>query len=47
MAIRAFLAERKLDKQFIEREGKIYMERIQDERMRRQGTEMKDGHPLK
>lgn len=35
MAVRAFLAERKLDRQFIEREGKIYMERIQKERLKK------------
>ncbi|MCT1903192.1 sporulation YhaL family protein [Oceanobacillus sojae] len=39
MAVRAFLAEKKLDRQFIEREGKIYMERIQEERMKRREQE--------
>lgn len=36
MALRAMLAERKLDQQFIEREGKIYMERIREDRLKRQ-----------
>ncbi|WP_080874069.1 sporulation YhaL family protein [Oceanobacillus timonensis] len=35
MALRAFMAEKKLDRQFIESEGKIYMERIQEERMKK------------
>ncbi|GGP09559.1 sporulation YhaL family protein [Oceanobacillus neutriphilus] len=39
MAVRAFLAEKKLDRQFIEREGKIYMERIQEERIKRREHE--------
>lgn len=39
MSIRAFLAEKKLDRQFIEREGKIYMERIREERMKRREQE--------
>ncbi|WP_084268839.1 sporulation YhaL family protein [Oceanobacillus damuensis] len=36
MAYRAMLAERKLDQQFIEREGKIYLERIQEDRQKRE-----------
>ena len=37
MAFRAAMrAERRLEQQFIEREGEIYMERIRQERERRQ-----------
>lgn len=36
MAFRAMRAERKLEQQFIEREGQIYMERLEKERARRQ-----------
>lgn len=36
MAYRAMRAERRLEQQFIEREGEIYMERIRQERERRQ-----------
>lgn len=36
MAFRAMRAERRLEQQFIEREGEIYMERIRQERERRQ-----------
>ncbi|MEI3612872.1 sporulation YhaL family protein [Pseudogracilibacillus sp. SO30301A] len=36
MALRAMRAERKLEQQFIEREGQIYMERLEKERARRQ-----------
>lgn len=32
MAVRAMIAERELDKQFIEREGNVYLERIEAER---------------
>ncbi|WP_077623142.1 sporulation YhaL family protein [Sediminibacillus massiliensis] len=32
MAFRAMRTERRLEQQFIEREGKIYMDRIADER---------------
>ncbi|WP_188455216.1 sporulation YhaL family protein [Virgibacillus oceani] len=32
MAYRAIRAERKLEQQFIEREGNIFMERIEEER---------------
>lgn len=35
MAFRAMRAERRLEQQFIEREGEIYMERIRQERERR------------
>lgn len=36
MSFRAMRAERKLEQQFIEREGQIYMERIQQARNRKQ-----------
>lgn len=36
MAFRAMQAERKLEEQFAEREGKIYMDRIMAERENRQ-----------
>lgn len=36
MAFRAMLAERKLDQQFIEREGQIYMDRIHEDKLRRE-----------
>jgi len=36
MAFRAMLAERKLDQQFVEQEGKIYMDRIEEEKQRRE-----------
>ncbi|WP_053220446.1 sporulation YhaL family protein [Virgibacillus senegalensis] len=39
MAFRAVRAEKRLEMQFIEREGKVYMDRIQDERSQRQGNE--------
>lgn len=35
MAFRAMRAEKKLDEHYIEHEGKIYMDRIEEERMRR------------
>ncbi|WP_087973356.1 sporulation YhaL family protein [Oceanobacillus rekensis] len=38
MAYRAMLAERKLDQQFIEREGNIYLERIQEDRQKREAS---------
>ncbi|MBP2076663.1 sporulation YhaL family protein [Oceanobacillus polygoni] len=43
MAFRAMLAERKLDHQFIEREGEIYMERIQEDRLRRESRKEQQG----
>lgn len=36
MAYRAMRAEQKLEQHFIEREGQVYMERIRQERNRRQ-----------
>lgn len=36
MSYRAMRAEKILEQQFIEREGQIYMERIRQERMRKQ-----------
>lgn len=36
MAYRAMKAEQALEQQFIEREGQVYMERIENERKRRQ-----------
>lgn len=36
MAFRAMQAERKLEQQFIEREGRIYMDRMEEERELRQ-----------
>lgn len=36
MSFRAMRAEKRLEQQFIEREGQIYMERIQQERNRKQ-----------
>lgn len=38
MAIRAMRAERVLEQQFIEREGKVYIERMKEERKRRRST---------
>lgn len=38
MAYRANRAERKLDQHFIEKEGSIYVERMQSERERRKGS---------
>lgn len=37
MAFRAMHAERKLEAQFIEREGKIYMDRMEAERQIKEG----------
>lgn len=37
MAFRAMLAERKLDQEFIEREGKVYMDRMEAERQLKEG----------
>lgn len=37
MAFRAMYAEKKLDEQYIEQEGKIYMDRIEAERQLREG----------
>ncbi|MFD1037655.1 sporulation YhaL family protein [Virgibacillus byunsanensis] len=36
MAYRAFYAEKKLEQQYIEREGRIYMERIEEEKKHRE-----------
>jgi len=36
MAFRAMRAEQALEQQFIEKEGKVYMERIKNEQRRRQ-----------
>lgn len=36
MAFRAMIAERRLDHQFVEQEGKIYMDRIEEEKQRRE-----------
>ncbi len=36
MAMRAMLAEKKLEQQFIEREGKVYMDRLEAERVSKQ-----------
>lgn len=35
MAFRAMYAERKLDEEFIEREGKIYLDRMSEEKKER------------
>ncbi|SES69540.1 Sporulation protein YhaL [Oceanobacillus limi] len=35
MAFRAMRAEKELEKQYIEREGKVYMDRIEEDRLRR------------
>lgn len=37
MAFRAMRAERKLEQQYIEQEGKIYIDRIEAERRNKQG----------
>ncbi len=39
MAFRAMRAEKQLEHQFIEREGKIYMERMEEERKHKQDRE--------
>lgn len=36
MAFRAMRAERKLEQQFIEKEGNVYMERMEEERKQKQ-----------
>lgn len=36
MAFKAMRAERKLEQQFIEREGKVYMDRLDEERKHKQ-----------
>lgn len=36
MAFRAMRAERRLEQQFIEREGKVYMDRIEEKRDKKQ-----------
>ncbi|MDC3415262.1 sporulation YhaL family protein [Aquibacillus sp. 3ASR75-11] len=41
MAFRAFRAERLLEKQFIEREGKVYMERIEQARENKNADQKK------
>lgn len=38
MAFRAERAERKLEQQFIEREGEVYIKRMEEERAKRQRT---------
>ncbi|MDC3417279.1 sporulation YhaL family protein [Aquibacillus sp. 3ASR75-54] len=38
MSFRAMLAERKLEQQFIESQGKVYMERIEQEREKKKKT---------
>lgn len=38
MSFRAMKAEKRLEQQFIEREGQIYMERIRQERQRKHGS---------
>lgn len=38
MAFRAARAERKLEQQFIEREGEVYIKRMEEERAKRQRT---------
>lgn len=35
MAFRAMRAEKKLDQHYIEHEGKVYIERMEEERMRK------------
>lgn len=35
MAFRTMVAERRLDEQFIEREGRIYMDRMEEEKQRK------------
>ena len=35
MALRAMVAEKRLEQRFIEQEGQIYMERIEEERQKR------------
>ncbi|MBP1947335.1 Sporulation protein YhaL [Virgibacillus subterraneus] len=39
MAFRAMRAEKQLEHQFIEREGKIYMDRLEEERKHKQDRE--------
>ncbi|MFB4167079.1 sporulation YhaL family protein [Virgibacillus sp. JSM 102003] len=39
MAFRAIRAEKQLEHQFIEREGKVYMERMEEERKHKQERE--------
>lgn len=39
MAFRAMRAEKQLEHQFIEREGKVYMERMEEERKHKQDRE--------
>lgn len=42
MAFRAMRAERELEQRFIENEGKIYMERMEAEKQKRQGLREND-----
>lgn len=35
MAFRAMIAERKLEQEYIEQEGKVFLERIEEDRKRR------------
>lgn len=42
MAFRAMLAEKELEKQFIEREGKVYVERMEAERASKQRTQSQE-----
>lgn len=44
MAYRAMLAERKLDQQFIEQEGSIYLERIQEDRQKREARKQQSSN---
>lgn len=39
MGVRAMQAEKELEKQFIEREGKVYLERMETERTMRHGKQ--------
>ncbi|MRH44122.1 SigE-dependent sporulation protein [Aquibacillus halophilus] len=41
MSFRALVAEKKLEKQFIEREGKVYMDRIEEKRSNKEIEEEK------
>ncbi|WP_138419784.1 sporulation YhaL family protein [Aquibacillus sediminis] len=44
MAFRSMIAEKKIEQQFIEQEGKFYMERIQEEKSKR--NEGDDHHQI-
>ncbi|MFC4559145.1 sporulation YhaL family protein [Virgibacillus kekensis] len=39
MAFRAMRAERQLEQQFIEREGRVYMDRLEEERRKKERQE--------